>query len=318
MASEIRHKPNVLFNTADIDRAEWLEMRKVGIGGSDAAKIIGISPYGGPLSVFMDKKGIVSHDSDSEAAYWGTTLEEVVAQEFTKRTEIKVRKQNKMFQHPEYPWMIANVDRVIVGENKGLECKTASAYLDKLWDGDELPDIYYAQIQHYIEVMGWDSCWVAALIGGQKFVYKEVRRDDAFIDVLVQAEKAFWINHMEADEAPDISSNDSASQLYPGQKDAALLDPAENDLRIAKELCKVNQRYKEVKAEKDRLENELKGSIKDHEGISGIATWKQGKDKTKVDYAGLIRYLDIDEDTLSQFTTTETGTRRFNFQYKED
>ncbi|NCC98024.1 MAG: hypothetical protein EOM02_14455, partial [Synergistales bacterium] len=278
-------KPNVLFSTADMSREEWLEKRKMGIGGSDAAKIIGISPYGGPLSVFMDKKGMLaSSDSDSEAAYWGTTLEEVVALEFSKRTDIKVRKQNKMFQHPEYPWMIANVDRVIVGENKGLECKTASAYLDKLWDGDELPDIYYAQIQHYIEVMGWDSCWVAALIGGQKFVYKEVQRDEAFIKILVEAERAFWLNHMETDEAPDIIPSDPANQLFPKQEDDDVISPDEETLTMAQELADLSERYKSLKEQKDALENALKGKIKDHSGIDGVATWKQSKPRVKVDY----------------------------------
>ena len=107
-----------------------------------------------------------------KSAYFGNVLEEVVAQEFAKRTGLKVQRRNAILQHPAYPWMLANVDRLIVGERIGLECKTASEYLKKEWEGEEIPVTYLLQCQHYMAVTGYEAWWIAVLIGGNKFVYK--------------------------------------------------------------------------------------------------------------------------------------------------
>ena len=125
----------IVTKTDVLDRHGWLSIRRKGIGGSDAAKVLGLSKWGGPLTVFLDKTGRLPMEDDepSEAAYWGTTLEDVVAREFSKRTGLRVQRRNAMFHHPDHPWMIANVDRVIVGSNRGLECKTVSAFKADEW-----------------------------------------------------------------------------------------------------------------------------------------------------------------------------------------
>ena len=122
----------VLANTLHMDRKAWLEARKQGLGGSDVATIACLSKWKSQVQVFLEKtQAIEQEDVQSEAAYFGNVLEEVVAQEFAKRTGLKVQRRNAILQHPEYPWMLANVDRLIVGERIGLECKTASEYLKK-------------------------------------------------------------------------------------------------------------------------------------------------------------------------------------------
>ena len=96
------------------------------------ATIACLSKWKSQVQVFLEKtQAIEQEDVQSEAAYFGNVLEEVVAQEFAKRTGLKVQRRNAILQHPEYPWMLANVDRLIVGERIGLECKTASEYLKK-------------------------------------------------------------------------------------------------------------------------------------------------------------------------------------------
>ena len=143
--------PNVLTSTKGMSRNDWLKQRRKGIGGSDAAKVLGISKWGGPLSVYMEKKGLYTPDEPGEAAYWGTVLEDVVAREFEKQSGLKVRRENKIFQHAEYPWMLANVDRRIVGANKGLECKTTSNFMGDV-EGDELPA--YSRFRHIASGVG--------------------------------------------------------------------------------------------------------------------------------------------------------------------
>ena len=162
----------VLANTLHMDRKAWLEARKQGLGGSDVATIAGLSKWKSQVQVFLEKtQAIEQEDVQSEAAYFGNVLEEVVAQEFAKRTGLKVQRRNAILQHPAYPWMLANVDRLIVGERIGLECKTASEYLKKSGRAKKYLLLTF-QCQHYMAVTGYEAWWIAVLIGGNKFVYK--------------------------------------------------------------------------------------------------------------------------------------------------
>ena len=304
-------KPNVLASTKDLPRAEWLELRRRGIGGSDAARVLGVSRWGGPLSVYMEKKGLYTpEDQPSEAAYWGTALEDLVAREFEARSGLKVRKENKIFQHAEYPWMLANIDRRIVGKNSGLECKTCSGFLADEWRGDELPDTYLCQIQHYIAVMDWESCYVAVLIGGQRFIWKEVWRDESFISLLVEKERDFWLNHFEKDVPPPIGINDDPSKLWAQREDNLLPDVDGEGLKTAQALLEVKERLKALEDEEKALENALKQRIGESAGLEGIATWKQTKDRVSVDWQAVASELGADGSVVSKYTETKPGYRR--------
>ncbi|MFX8004365.1 lambda-exonuclease family protein, partial [Acinetobacter baumannii] len=126
-----------------------------------------------------------------DAAYFGTMLEDLVAKEFERRSGKKVRRKNAMLKHPEHPFIMANIDRMIVGEKAILECKTTSAYNAKEWESEEIPDSYIIQVQHYLGVLGpeYQKAYFAVLIGGNKFVWKEIERDDELIEIIFEAEK---------------------------------------------------------------------------------------------------------------------------------
>ena len=111
--------------TAGMAREEWLRLRKNGIGGSDAGAVCGLNPYSSPMNVYRDKTTDETDDTDSESMRQGRDLEDYVAQRFTEATGLKVRRSNKMYRSVEYPFMLADVDRLVVGEDAGLECKTA-------------------------------------------------------------------------------------------------------------------------------------------------------------------------------------------------
>ena len=148
------------------DRAAWLKARNAGIGGSDASVIVGVNKWKSPFALWMEKTGQADPDSldDNEYVYWGNVLEETVAREFTKRTGKEVHRRG-LLQHDTIPYLLASVDRIVVGENAGLECKTANGFAAKLWEGDEVPDAYYVQCQHYMAVTGAERWYIAALIG---------------------------------------------------------------------------------------------------------------------------------------------------------
>src|SRR5690606_24085021 len=118
----------VLVPTRGMDREEWLQARRRGIGGSDAAVIAGVDPFRSPIRLWMEKRGEIQEEPAGEAAEWGLLLEPVIAAEFERRTGKRVRRRNAILQHPEHEWMLANIDREIVGEDAILEIKTTSAW----------------------------------------------------------------------------------------------------------------------------------------------------------------------------------------------
>ena len=169
-----------LVETKQMNRADWLQLRRQGIGSSDAASAVGLNPYCSPLQLWLEKtNGDDSDDSPSDAAYWGTVLEPIVADEYARRTGCKVRKVNAVLQHRDQPFMLANLDREVVGHNDGpgiLECKTCGAFAAKAW-AEGVPKWYQIQVLHQLAVTGRAWADVAVLIAGQSFQIHRIERD---------------------------------------------------------------------------------------------------------------------------------------------
>lgn len=210
-------------STLGMTRADWLAARRTGIGGSDAAKIV-LGPeqykYADPGALYLDKIGEGPDEEPSLAARHGTFCEEFVAQLWEEATGLKVRRMNLMIRSPEHPFMIADIDRKVVGRREGLECKTMgefaarmkitdeetgeSSWIDKFVEGDmettfsRVPQ-WYCQVQHYMAVTGWDMWHLGVLIGNRKFLAYDIPRDQAWIDEMIRQEEEFW-NHVERRE----------------------------------------------------------------------------------------------------------------------
>lgn len=195
------------------------ELRSSGIGGSDAGIIIGVNKYKTPVELWKEKVECRSDFAGNEATYWGTTLEKDVADAYQNRTGSKVVQSHKTYRHKEYPFLMAHIDRRIVGEKKGLECKTA---LNKWWKPDqwgepgtdEVPDSYLAQCQHYMAVTGWDSWDLAVLLSGPEFRIYHIDRNQEFIDILIERECIFWKHVVDKTPPPAVCLSDT-SLLYP-------------------------------------------------------------------------------------------------------
>lgn len=164
-----------LVETKSLSREDWLEVRKSGIGGSDAAAAVGLNPYMSPLELWLIKTRRDANlprpdpQDTSEPIYWGTLLEPIVAASYTKQTGNKVRRVNAVLQHPTIPFMLANVDREVVGcrDVQLLECKTAGEFGARLWR-DGVPEYVQLQVQHQLAVTGRHAADVAVLICGQR------------------------------------------------------------------------------------------------------------------------------------------------------
>ena len=138
-------------STLGLEHTEWLKYRKRGIGGSDAGAICGLNPYRTAMEVYQDKITDVTEDCDNEAMRQGRDFEDYVARRFMEATGKKVRRANAMFCHEEYPFMLADVDRMVVGENAGLECKTANLFMADKWKDGNIPESYLIQCLHYMD-----------------------------------------------------------------------------------------------------------------------------------------------------------------------
>ncbi|MDP1441936.1 YqaJ viral recombinase family protein [Priestia megaterium] len=273
----------ILIPTSNMSEAEWLEHRQKGIGGSDAGAIAGLSKWKSPIGVYLDKIGkSPSESNSSEAAYFGHVLEDVVAQEFSKRTGLKVRKRQAILQHLKHSFMLANVDRLIIGKKEGLECKTASEYLKGDWEEEEIPAQYLIQCQHYMAVTGYEAWWIAVLIGGNKFVHKKIERDEEIINYLIEIESDFWNNHVLKKNPPAFDGSEASTNLlkamYP-EGDVSLepveLAPEATDLISNYEQAKVEE--KEASERRKEAENKLKSLLGEREAAYAsdrLVTWK--------------------------------------------
>ena len=191
------------ISTYHMERDEWLKLRKEGIGGSDAGAICGLNPYASPMSVYQDKTSPEITGQDNEAMRQGRDLENYVAQRFMEATGLKVRRSNVMYKSEEFPFMLADVDRMVVGESAGLECKTASAYQQEQWKDGEIPPHYLIQCLHYMAVTERKCWYLAVVILGREFRYVKLERDEEMIQNLIAVEKDFWMNHVVSETMPD-------------------------------------------------------------------------------------------------------------------
>ncbi len=205
-----------LVATAGLDREEWLRYRKRGLGGSDAGAVCGLNPYRTAMQVYDDKTTDATEETDNEAMRQGRELEDYVARRFMEAAGKKVRRANFMYYDEENPFMLADVDRMIVGENAGLECKTASPYLADRWKNGEIPVSYQIQCYHYMSVCNADAWYIAVVIFGREFKYYRIERDEEVISDLRQIERNFWESHILKRILPEPDGSELADKVISG------------------------------------------------------------------------------------------------------
>lgn len=304
------------------DRSAWLKMRTMGIGGSDASIIAGMNRWKSPFQLWQEKTGQVEPEEldDNEYIYWGRVLEQAVADRFSELTGKQVHKQG-MLQNKAYPWMLANVDRMIVGENAGLECKTTNSFSGKQWDGDNLPDAYYLQCQHYMMATGMEKWYIACLIGGNHFVWKTVERNEEDIQALFNLEKEFWEINVQQGVMPDVDGTDSCTQAlrerFPGGniEEIELSSDAE---QLLKALDAYKESEKQSKEKIAELKNRLALMLGDHEaGRCGdrLITWKTQKGRVTVDGKALKKEM---PEIFDKYSKVGKPTRNIKVLYKKE
>ncbi|QPC47134.1 YqaJ viral recombinase family protein [Mangrovibacillus cuniculi] len=308
-----------LYSTVNMTREQWLQARTEGIGGSDSSIILGINKWKTPFELWLEKTGqVLPAEIENDVIYFGNVLEDLVAEEFTRRSGKKVRKKNAILQHPEHSFMLANVDGVIVGEKAVLECKTTSAYNAKEWEDDEIPAAYLIQIQHYLAVLGpeYEKAYIAVLIGGQKFVWKEIARDEELITIITNEEKYFWEHHVLANNPPKLDGSSAAEKYIKEKYDRAaegkVIDLGTDDKQAIDDYLHLKESIDALQKQMKEYENQIKLSLGDAElgqVQDKLVTWKNVV-SNRVDS----KQLKANYPDIYKAVTKESYSRRFTIK----
>lgn len=270
----------VLADRKGLTKEQWLEIRKQGIGGSEAGAICGLNPFSTPFTVYGEKLGILPPKEETEAMRIGNDLEEYIAKRFTEKTGKKVKNCNFVLQHPKHSWMLADVDRLVVGENAGLECKSTSAFNKTNFEKADIPAQWYTQCVHYMAVTGAKKWYLAVLVLGVGFYDFVIERNEEDIKALEEIEDDFWNNHVMAGIEPDPDGREETSEviksLYTAQEGESVdLLPYRG---LLDEYAKITASINELEQKKEQLKQELQIYMAmATEGITEgyKVTWKQ-------------------------------------------
>lgn len=284
-------------------------MDRIGyIGSSDAAPIIGISPFKSRLDVWAEKRGEKEPDEGSLAMALGTYMEGFIrfAYEEEHGEHIVSVPQRT---HPEHEWMRTRLDGKVKGLPIAYEAKTSRMPFD--W-GEEIPRYYVPQVQHHLAVTGYDACRVVAMIGGSlPLKVYTVERNDEYIADLIEVEREFWFRNVIEGIEPEPDGTESAAAFL------ARRHPADTEpLRVAtpeeatlvwefKNLDIVADQYARLRDEaKQRLIQRI-GAAAGIEGPGFKITHKRSKDGVRVGWeqvATSLENLIIDATLHGRYT----------------
>ncbi len=307
-------KDTRVISTLNMSREDWLQQRRQSIGGSDASAVLGLSKWSSPYTVWADKTGRLPEKEDSEAMRLGRDLEKYVASRWCEATDKKVRRCNFILRNNEYPWAHADVDRLVVGEDAGLECKTTSALDLRMFKDVEFPTQYYAQCVHYMAVTGMQRWYLAVLVYGRGFYTYTLERDEEEIAALMQAEETFW-RYVEQGVPPPIDGSDATadalSTIYKGSNPETWelygMEAALEDRRRMKEQIEL------LEHSVQRIDSSIKDQMKDRESAycgDWRVSWK-AQTRRSFDWKKLAKqHPEISLDPYFKTTSTRPLTIR--------
>jgi len=316
-----------LVKTNHLSRDDWLSVRKSGIGSSDAAAAVGLSPYQSQLELWLIKTGrdaglpVIDPQDETSPMYWGTLLEPIVAAHYTRLSGNRVRRINAVLQHPDpdKSWVLANIDREVTGapDVQILECKTAGEFGSRLWR-DGVPEYVQLQVQHQLAVTGKQTADVCVLICGQEIRIHRIQRDEEFIERLMMLERQFW-HYVETDTPPPADGSDSADQalrcLYP--KDSGQRIDWRDDRTMSGLFADLVAVRADI-AQREQVESQLRHRLQETMGDASLAvfetgkvSWKRSKDSLAVDLPALLKHQ---PDLMQRYPLNKPGSRRFLVQ----
>lgn len=313
------NKAVVVANTLGMSRPEWLKIRKRGIGGSDAAAILGMNPFSSALAVWADKTSSdVQEDQETESIWLGNVLEEHVARRYAKESGLQIVRCNQILQHPEHPFMLANIDRRVKGKRIGVEIKTTNMLTKTDFANGEINPWYYVQCQHYLAVTGWDKWILVVLVIGRGMFSFEIERNEDDIAALIENERRFWIENVQSQTPPPADGSESAGkilmdrfQVSNGQKITLSCD---DDVE---QYAALDEQIKQLEKQRDLHKQRIMESMGDAErgeAARFVVTWKTSAGRTTVDSKRLESEL---PDIFRRYSKVSAPSRRFAVSAKK-
>ena len=262
---------------------EQLEIRKNGIGSSDAPTILKLNPYCTPYQLWLKKTGQLEEDKipANDIRYIGNLLEEPIARLFSEIHSLPLEEVDDTLKHPEHPWMICHLDRKVVGKDEIVECKNISlrSFMAYQWGNeftDQIPLNYLVQVQHQLAITGYKHAYIAVLVGGNQFKTYEVIRDENIISKLIEKELYFWEEHVLKKIPPDPLDSEDISNIYP-QDNGDYRSCTQEILKVARDFFAINS----IKSKETELRKKLCTYIGEYSGIQQagkpIVTFKSTK-----------------------------------------
>ena len=326
-------KAKVVVRTDVLERDEWLELRKQGIGGSDASIILGKNSYQSPYSLWANKRGLTENSEAGDAAKWGNRLERTVAEAYAEETNSAVICWPVMLQG-DRPFLLANVDFFISGSDfyeagKVTDVSEEPARIEAIleikttgisgkgnargWANNQVPESYLYQGMHYALTTNIHNVVFACLVGGEGLVIREVEYTHQQLSDLQEAEAFFWhkvVNNIEPDIVGHQADFDTLKAVYPSSEGGVTIEGDEFVKDLIEEFKIAKQTLDEAQADVDALKAQLLRIVGDAEAVTldgdTLYTYKSTKDRESLDTKAFKEQL---PDVYAQFAKLSPGHR---------
>lgn len=275
---------------------EWLKIRRGYIGGSDAGAIVGLNPYSSAFSVWAEKTGQTPEFEGNVSTRVGNELEDFVAHLFMEETGKKVARVNATILNHQFPWACANIDREVLGEDALLEIKTTNSWdVSKMTRNGQYPDMWWAQVCHYLCLSGCQKAYLAVLVECRELKIFELSRDEDEIRALMDAEREFWNTYVLPKKTPPVDGHSATSEAVKQifSEEAGDFADLSGLTDVFQQRKILTEQIKALKGELDGLDNKIKvtmGSAATGECGIWKVSWKLqntaalDRDAIKADY----------------------------------
>jgi putative phage-type endonuclease len=308
-----------MYDKEEWIREHWLKERKNYIGGSDLGAIAGLNPYRTALDVYLEKTNPdIAGEIKTDATYWGTALEPLIAAEYEKRTGNLVTDTNRFscfMRHKEHHFLACNIDAWIGENDYVLECKTAGFSKAKEWGEvgtDQIPESYLVQVAYYAAICDVPKVDIAVLIGGQDFRIYTYERNKELEEKLIKIACNFWYNHIEKRIPPKCVSTRDTFNLFP-QSNYHEIVAEDNIVKKWEELKAAKEEESKIQDAIEKLKVEIQEFMRDYDVLidnqgNVIATWKNTAPRSFFD---LKRFKDEAKELYLKYTSHAKQSRMF-------
>lgn len=259
------------------------EQRKLGVGGSDMAVIMGLSKYKTPYQLYLEKIGQEEPSELTEYQYWGQKLEPVIRAEFEARNNVSVNVVDTVI-HPEYNYLRANIDGFIPELNAVLEIKCSNQFMSDSWGeegSDVIPMPYLVQVAHYCLVTHAECAYIAVLIGGNQYRQYKYHRDYDLENLVLNAAGNFW-ERVTKRIPPDPINQSDLKILFPSHREKKTIKIDNIIAEQLTNLAKTRFHLQNYTAAEERHKFNIMNYMADAEYLVNsdgkpIASWKADK-----------------------------------------